>query len=202
MSSGARVCGGRVAHQHLTTARGVFQPDDSGSCWSQRGHHPMGGRVSRQHEMNWTRLHTSRGTQPDPADRRGGASRVARSPLHPHRRAGSAAVVRPVEEQQQRVAAPREKVGAFVLGNGQQPAEHGVERLLSSSAPSPAPAGQPLGERREAGDVEHQQASIDNAIHGARLCGPGGLQPGQVRQGDWTVPRRGQLDPASDHSSQ
>ncbi len=154
--------------------------------------------------MNWTRLHTCRGTQPDPADRRGGASRVAESPVHPHRRAGSAAaVVWPVEEQQQRVAAPREKVTAFVLGNGQQPAEHSVEEVAQLLGAFPAPAGQPLGERREAGDVEHQQASIDNAMRRPRLCrGPGGLQPGQVRQGDWTVPRRGQLDPAGDHSSQ
>ena len=50
-----------VAHQHLTSARGLFQHGDPRSGWPQQNQHPVQGRVSRQYEVNWTRLDTCGG---------------------------------------------------------------------------------------------------------------------------------------------
>jgi hypothetical protein len=79
----------------------------------------MQGRISRKYEMDWAGLDTGRCTQRYPANRRGGASNLGKSPLHAQRRPGSAAAMAgAVEEEQEGVTAPLEQVGALVLGVG------------------------------------------------------------------------------------
>jgi hypothetical protein len=90
-----------VSHQHLTDARGVFQHGDRRCRWPQQDQVPAQGRISREYQVDWTRLDTSGSTQLDSADRRFGASDVRKSPMHAQPRPGSAAaVVGTVEEQQ------------------------------------------------------------------------------------------------------
>ena len=71
-----------VSHQHLTDARGVFQHGDGRSRWPQQHQVPAQGRISREYQMDWTRLHTRGSTQLDPADRRFGASDLRKNPMH------------------------------------------------------------------------------------------------------------------------
>jgi hypothetical protein len=106
-----------VSHQHLTDARGMFQHGDRRSRWPEQDQVPAQGGISREYQMDWTRLDTSRSTQLDSADRRLGASDLRKNPLHaqPSPRS-AAAMVGTVEEQQQRVTAPLEKVATLVLG--------------------------------------------------------------------------------------
>ncbi len=154
-----------VPHQHLTDARGVFQHGDRRSRWPQQNQLPVQGRISREYQVDWTRLDTSGSTQLDSADRRLGASDLRKSPMHAQPGPGSAAaMVCTVEEQEQRVTAPLEKVATLVLGIHQQLAEDSVEEVAQLLGAFPAPAGQPLGEWGEAGDVEQQQASIDDSV--------------------------------------
>ena len=90
-----------VPHQHLTDARGVFQHGDRRSRWPQQDQVPAQGRISREYQMDWTRLDTSGSTQLDSADRRFGASDLRKNPMHaqPGPRS-AAAMVGTVEEQQ------------------------------------------------------------------------------------------------------
>ena len=157
-------------HQHLTGSCGVFEQRDARSRWSEHNQLPVLRRISRQYEVNRTRLDSGGRTQSDPANRRDGASGLRKSPVHAQRRPSSAAaVVWAVEEQQKRVTAPLEKVGALVLGIRQQLAEDSVEEVAQLLGALSAPAGQPLGEGREARDVEQQQASIDDSVRRPRL---------------------------------
>ena len=115
--------------------------------------------------MDWTRLDTRGSTQLDSADRCFGASELCKSPVHSQPRpGGAAAMVWAVEEQQQRVTAPLEEIGALIFGIHQQLAEDIVEKVAQLLGALPASTGQPFGERGEAGDVEEQQASIDDSV--------------------------------------
>jgi hypothetical protein len=130
------------------------------------------GRISREYQVDWTRVDASRSTQLDPADRRLGASDLRKGSVHTQRCPGSAAaMVCIVEEQQQRVTTPLEKVATLVLGIHQQLAEDSVEKVAQLLGAFAAPAGQPFGEWGEASDVEEQQASIDNAVGRPKLSG-------------------------------
>jgi hypothetical protein len=110
------VCSSGVPQQHLTNARGVLQHCDRGSRWAQQNQLPVVRWISGQYQVDWTRLDTSRSTQLDSADRCFGAADLRKSPMHAESRPGSAtAMVWTVEQQQQRVTAPLEKVGTLVL---------------------------------------------------------------------------------------
>ena len=163
----------------------------------------MQGGISREYQVNWTGLDSGGSTERHSADRGGGASGLRKSSMHPQRRPRCpAAVVWAVEEQQNRVAAPLEKVGTLVLGIHQQPAEDGVEEVTQLLGAFPAAAGQPLGEWGEAGDVEQEQASIDDSMGRPQLgCCPRGQQPRHVRRRGRTLPERRQPGVASVHSS-
>ena len=166
------VCSGGVAHEHFTSARRVFQHGDRCSRWPQQNQRPMHGRIPRQYQVDWTRVDTSGSTQFDSADRRLGASDLRKSSVHAKRCPSCAtAMVCIVEEQEQRVTAPLEKVAALVLGIHQQVAEDIVEEVAQLLGAFPAAAGQPFSERGEAGDVEQQQASIDDSVGRPVLSG-------------------------------
>ena len=66
---------------------------------------------------------------------------------------------------------PLEEIGAFVFGIHQQLAEYIVEKVAQLLGALPASTGQPFGERGEAGDVEQQQASIDDSVGRPLLSG-------------------------------
>ena len=122
--------------------------------------------------MDRTRFDSGGRTQLHPANRRLGAADLGKHPLHAQRRPGSTtAMVRPVEEEQEGVTAPLEQVAALRLGVRQQSTEHIVKEVAQLLGAFPAAAGQPLGEWSEAGDVEQQQASIDDAVGRLRLSG-------------------------------
>jgi hypothetical protein len=130
------------------------------------------GWISRQYQVDWTRVDASGGTQLDSADRRLGASDLCKSSVHTQRCPGSpAAMVCIVEEQQQRVTTPFEKVATLVLGISQQLAEDSVEEVAQFLGAFPAPAGKPFGEWGEARDVEEEQASIDNSVGSPLISG-------------------------------
>jgi hypothetical protein len=106
-----------------------------------------------------------------------------------------------IEEQQQRVTAPLEKVGALVLGTHEQLAEDGVEQVAQLLSAFPAPTSQSLGEWGEASDVEQQQASIDDSVGRPWLSGgPSGQQPRHVRRWRRALLGRRQPDFAGAHS--
>ena len=70
--------------------------------------------------------------------------RAAQEPVHAQSRpGGAAAMVWAVEEQQQRVTAPLEKIGTLVLGVHQQLAEDIVEKVAQLLGAFPASTGQP-----------------------------------------------------------
>jgi len=144
-----------VSHQHLTDARGMFQHGDRRSRWPHQDQVPAQGRISREYQMDWTRLDTSGSTQLDSANRCFGAPYLRKSSMHaqPGPRS-AAAMVCAVEEQQHRVTAPLEKVSTLVLGIHQQLAENRVEEVAQLFGAFPALASQPLSQRGEAGDVE------------------------------------------------
>jgi hypothetical protein len=89
-----------IAHQHLTNARGVFQHGDRCSRWAQQNQLPVQGRISRQYQVNWTRVDTSGSTQLDSADRRHGATDLRKSSVHPQRCPGRAATMVCIVEEQ------------------------------------------------------------------------------------------------------
>src|SRR6476646_10263527 len=113
-----------ITYQHLANAGGVFQHGDRCSRWPQQNQLPVYGRISRQYQVDRTRVDASGSTQLDSADRRLGASDLRKSSVHTQRcPGGAAAMVCIVEEQQQRVTTPLEKVATLVLGINQQLAE-------------------------------------------------------------------------------
>jgi hypothetical protein len=194
--------GGCVTHQHFAHARGMFEHRDSCRRWPQQNQLPMQGGISRQYQVNGTCLHTGGSAQLDPADRGGGASDLGKSPVHAQRSpSGAATMVWTIEEQQQRVTAPLEKVGALVLGTHEQLAEDGVEQVAQLLSAFPAPSSQALGEWGEPGDVEQQQASIDDSVGRAWLSsGPSGQQPRHVRRRCQALSERRRPDFADAHS--
>jgi len=160
----------------------VFQHCDRCSRRPQQNQLPVYGRISRQYQVDWTRVDASGSTQLDSADRRLGAPDLRKSSVHTQRCPGSAAaMVCIVEEQQQRVTTPFEKVATLVLGISQQLAEDSVEEVAQLLGAFPAPAGQAFGEWREASDVEEQQASIDHSVGSPVISGsPPGQQSRHV----------------------
>jgi hypothetical protein len=134
-----------VSHQHLTHARGVFQHGDRRNRRPQQDQVPPQSRIPREYQMDWTGLDTSGSTQLDSADRRFGASDLRKNPMHaqPGPRS-AAAMVGTVEEQQQRITAPLEKVATLVFRIHQQLTEDSVEEVAQLLGAFPALASQPL----------------------------------------------------------
>ena len=144
----------------------------------------MQGRISRKYQMDWTRLDTSGSTQLDSADRRVGASDLRKNPLHAQRRPGSAAAMVWTVEKSRRASPPHlsrsPPSSSASISNWPKTVVEEVAQLLGAF---PASAGQPLGEWGEAGDVEQQQASIDDSVGRPQLSGgPRGQQPRHVRR--------------------
>jgi hypothetical protein len=126
------------------------------------------GRISRQYQVDWTRLHAGRRSELHPADGGLCATYLGKCAVHPQRcPGGPAAMVLAIEQQQQRVTAPLEKVTALALGIDQQLAENSVKEVAQFLGAFSASASQPLSEWGKAGDVELQQAAVDHAVGGS-----------------------------------
>ena len=90
-------------------------------------------------------------------------------------------VVGAVEQEQQRVAAPLEQAGTPVVGLVEQRREHAVERVAHELRADLALPREPLGERREARDVDEHQRSVDREVACVRRL------PQPLDQESWNV---------------
>ena len=70
-------------------------------------------------------------------------------------------MVGPPEQQQEGVATELQQAAAPIVRNGEHLAEHIVEDLGELFSPDPAPPGQLLGQRCEAGDVDVAESAVD-----------------------------------------
>ena len=84
-------------------------------------------------------------------------------------RAGPEGVVRAVEHQEQRVAAPLEEAGAPVVGLVEQRREDAVERVAHELRADLALPGESLGQCREARDVDEDEGGLDLAMQRLRV---------------------------------
>src|SRR5215207_1092590 len=105
-----------------------------------------------------------------------------------------------IEEQQQRVTTPLQKVATFVLGVHKQLAKNGVQEVAQLLGTFPTTARQSLGEWGEADDVEQQQAAVDDPVDGAQFSGrPRRQQPRYVGRKGRALPKRRQPGVAGAH---
>ena len=87
----------------------------------------------------------------------------------------------PLEQQQHRVTAPLQEVRALHVGDVDQGGEHRVQDVAELLGAGPALLREPLGQAREARDVEQHQAGVELPVRQAVAGGgPSGQQPGQV----------------------
>jgi hypothetical protein len=70
----------------------------------------------------------------------------------------------PLEQQERRVPAPFQEVGPESAGDGGELTEGGADDLVDLFGPGPATGGQPLGQRREAGDVDEDERAVDSTM--------------------------------------
>ena len=170
----------------------MFEQGDSRHRWPEQDQLAMEDGISGKYKMDRARLDSRGGPQRHPAYRGGRAPGLTRP------RASAPPPERPADmswpsKRSRRVAAPLEQVPTLFLGIGQQPSENRIEEVAQFLGPLPTTARQPFSQRGEAGDIEQQQASIDDTMGGPRLgCCPHARQEAQRH-----IRRRGRALPDS-----
>ena len=146
------------------------------------GDEQLAVRLGGEEEMARTRMDADRHAQLDRTDRALGLADLLDRPLHVGCGAGRALGVPLVgEEQEQGVAAELEHVAAVPLGDGDQIVEDrrdALHELLGAGLPVHR---EPLGECREARDVDRDERALDDArARRAGLLAPAAHEARQV----------------------
>ena len=154
--------GGLGAEQDLAGLRRGLHLDGPRRC--RPGDEQLAMRLADEEELEAAGVEAGVHLQLDGAGRRPRPSDRAQRPAHLERRARRArCVVVALVEQQQRVAAELEQAAALRVGDGEQRREGRVHDLGDLLRAGSAEAGEPLGHRREARDVDERERSVDLA---------------------------------------
>ena len=168
-------------HDLAGAGRGVGSAD-GGGCGADHHQLPVHRRVAREDEVDGAAVDAAGGAEHHPAHRGAQVPDPAEHPVHaPCGTGRSEGVPEPVEQQQHRVTAPLQQVGALDLGDVHQGGEHRVQDVAELLGPGPALLREPLGQPREAGDVEQHQAGVELTVRQAAVRGrPARQHPGRT----------------------
>ena len=146
--------GGGIADHDLTGGRERFHLGGDTRRRPADQQFPMERRVADQEEMEQSAVDADRHSQRDPPRGGAGAPDAAQHRAHP---VGGACRVRgmvgPAEEQEDRVAAPLDQVGAVRAGGVEQRGERPAQDVAHLLGADLSLAGEPFGERGESRDV-------------------------------------------------
>ena len=178
------LCRGLGADDDLARRREVLQLEHP--CRRGAGDEQLPVWLGGEEEMAWTRMDAHRHAELDGADRALGAADLLDRPLHVGGCAGGPlGVALAREEEQEGVAAELEHVASVPLGDRDQVVEDRRDALHELLGARLAVHRQPLGKRREAGDVDRDERAVDDLLpRRVRPLAPAADEPRQVRRED------------------